>query len=62
MSRTIWPYEEVEEARTMRDADPKKWTYKALAQWFGCSKDTMASWLCYRQRTGGKLYSERKGA
>lgn len=55
----VWTFEEVEEARTLRDTDPKRWTHKALAEWYGCSIHTMSGWLQYKARTGGKLYGER---
>lgn len=55
----IWPHSEVEEARAMREADPKKWTHKALADWFGCHPATMTRWLIYQSRVGGKLYGDR---
>lgn len=54
-----WSFDEVQEARMLRDTDPKRWTYKALAEWYGCSLPTMAGWLQYKARTGGKLYGER---
>lgn len=45
--------EDVEEARTLRDARPDMWSYTALAERFGCNWATARDWVTYRTRCGG---------